>query len=79
MLSIQVRNPVGLLVPGRYIGGSSTGLSKAQALKVHSGPTGYQTRVSVATEEGRNVQIQIVLFNIIVHNIHNIQEAHTVK
>ena len=25
------------------------------------------------------IQIQIVLFNIIVHNIHNIQGAHTVK
>ena len=29
-LSTQVRIPVGLSVPGRYIGGSSTGLGKAQ-------------------------------------------------
>ena len=31
-LSVQVRIPVGLWVPGHYIGGSSTGLGKAQRI-----------------------------------------------
>ena len=31
-LSVQVRIPVGLSVPGHYIGGSSTGLGKAQRI-----------------------------------------------
>ena len=32
VLSAQVRNPVGLLVPGRYTGGSSIGMGKAQRI-----------------------------------------------
>ena len=32
VLSTQVQNPVGLLVPGHYIGGASAGLDKAQRI-----------------------------------------------
>ena len=32
VLSVQVRNPVGLLVPGHYTGGSSAGLGETQCI-----------------------------------------------
>ena len=57
VLSTQVR----ILVPGHYIGGSSTGLGKAQCIDIPLRADWLgNRRVSGAIEEGRNVTTQLV-------------------